>query len=79
MPRMTIVRYGDKDGKGSIVKVSGLFLSKTWTVLQDEPLGDYKRWTCIETGDSHFASIVAEEIDRFYRAQYELFNSALQG
>lgn len=76
---MTIVRYGDKDGKGSIVKVSGLFLSKTWTVLHDEPLDRFKKWTCVETGDSDYAGTFADEIDRFYRAQYELFNSAQQG
>lgn len=76
---MTIVRYGDKYGKGSIVKVSGLFWSKTWTVLQDEPLDSFKKWTCVETGDSSYADTFAREIDRFYRAQYELFNSAQQG
>lgn len=68
MPKLEIIKFGDKDGVGSIVK-SVSFFGKitTWTLLKDES-GIFCKWTERETGRSVFRYYCA--IEYFYKAQY---------
>lgn len=68
MAKYEVLRFGDYNGVGAILKVTTIFGSKTWTQFVDRGR-PANRWVCRETGEHKHGGILWAG-DLFYKARY---------
>ncbi|EOH0528255.1 hypothetical protein ACLMVZ_002918 [Klebsiella aerogenes] len=68
MAKYSVIKMGDREGNGAIVKKSGLFFSSTWTANNDDER--FERWVCRETGEVKYKGPYCY-LDFFYKAQFD--------
>lgn len=68
MAKYEIIRMGDREGRGAIVKQTSFFSESTWTANNDDEL--FAKWVCRESGKFKFKGVYCD-IDFFYKAQYD--------
>lgn len=71
MARFEIIKWGDREGIGAVVKKKYLFWTSTWTGNDDSSM--FGKWVCRETGEFVFKDGVCP-IDHFYKAQFDTQN-----
>lgn len=76
MATYKVLKFGDRDGVGSIVQKTSFWGSvTTWTMVPDDKHnGLFDEWVCIESGSSECRDNPYIEIERFYQAQYRTKN-----
>lgn len=71
--KFELIKFGDKNGVGCIVKRSNILgVKSTWTVHPDDAEHSaFREWVCIETGQTLCANFRrGRMIDNFYTANY---------
>lgn len=67
MAKFEIIKMGDREGNGAVVKKTGFFGSSTWTANNEKA---FEKWVCRETGDFEYKGPLCA-LDFFYKAQYD--------